>query len=174
MPWDHATARQHLFIAHMKNPWTLDSNRVEISQAICDWEKREPGSFVNEGPEVLIKDGTLNIIYSGNGAQSEFYLLGMITYNNSGNLLTQSSWIKYPNPVFVGTSSVVSPGHASFTKSRDGKEDWIIYHASDSIDGAHKWKRTIRIKKFTWNGSVPVFGTPDPGSSYITIPSGSV
>ena len=33
--------------------------------------------------------------------------------------------------------------------------------------------RTIRIKKFTWDGNKPVFGSPDKIDTPIKIPSGS-
>jgi GH43 family beta-xylosidase len=46
-------------------------------------------------------------------------------------------------------------GHASFTKSPDGSEDWIIYHGMR--DPTNGWAaRTIRVQKFTWNAD----GTP--------------
>jgi len=46
-------------------------------------------------------------------------------------------------------------GHASFAKSPDGSEDWIIYHGMK--DPTNWWvARMIRAQKFTWNAN----GTP--------------
>ena len=61
-------------------------------------------------------------------------------------------------------------GHASFTKSPDGKEDWIVYHGMR--DPTNGWSaRTIRTQRFTWNED----GTPDfprPGYGPYAVPSG--
>lgn len=61
-------------------------------------------------------------------------------------------------------------GHASFTTSPDGTEDWIVYHGMENpITG---WAaRSIRTQKFGWNedGS-PNF--PRPGYGLFEVPSG--
>ena len=165
---------QSLYIAHMSNPYTLDSERVLISSATYSWETIS--GAVNEGPEVLIKNGSLHIIYSASLAQSENYALGMLTYNGKGSLLSEKSWSKSSKPVFQSGNGVYGPGHASFTTSRDGTEDWIVYHAYANNDEKtiSNWQRTIRIKKFTWNGTTPVFGKPDANDTYLSIPSGSI
>lgn len=47
-------------------------------------------------------------------------------------------------------------GHASFTTSQDGKENWIVYHGME--DPFAGWNaRTIRTQQFTWNSD----GTPN-------------
>lgn len=61
-------------------------------------------------------------------------------------------------------------GHASFVKSPDGKEDWIVYHGMR--DPTNGWSaRTIRTQRFGWNedGS-PNF--PRPGYGPFAVPSG--
>ena len=163
----------YIYIAHMKNPYTVDSNRVLIAKPTYDWEKKS--GIVNEGPQVLIKNNTLHIIYSGNNASSEYYLLGMLTYKGSGSLLSQSSWTKASKPVFQSGNGVYGPGHASFTKSPDGKEDWIVYHAypDNKKETTSNYKRTIRIQKFTWDGNTPNFGKPKKADTWLNVPSGS-
>jgi GH43 family beta-xylosidase len=61
-------------------------------------------------------------------------------------------------------------GHASFTKSADGTEDWIVYHGM--LDPANGWgARTIRTQKFEWNSDgTPKF--PKPGYGPYPVPSG--
>lgn len=164
---------QSLYIAHMSNPYTLDSERVLISKPDYSWEKED--GHINEGPEILIKNGVLNIIYSANGAQSKYYSLGMLTYNGTGSLLSKSSWTKSSKPLFQSGNGVYGPGHCSFTKSPDGKEDWIVYHAyNDNNKSSYQnWLRYIRMQSFTWNGNVPVFGSPVATNVYINVPSGS-
>jgi GH43 family beta-xylosidase len=73
--------------------------------------------------------------------------------------------------VFSGTPDVYGVGHASFTTSPDGTEDWIIYHSK--VDTQPGWNRVIRTQKFTWNtdGS-PNFGTPTATGESVHQPSG--
>jgi GH43 family beta-xylosidase len=81
-----------------------------------------------------------------------------------------ASWVK-SGPVFAGTESVYGVGHASFTKSPDGTEDWIVYHSK--IATTPGWDRDIRIQKFAWNGDgSPNFGTPTPAGQPVAAPSG--
>jgi GH43 family beta-xylosidase len=147
---------QNLYIAHMGNPWTIDGDRVLISQPEHPWETSiRP---INEGPEILKKNGRTFIVYSADASWNCAYKLGLLELHGS-NVLNPASWIKYPEPVLQGNTSVYGPGHASFlTDIR--KSDWIIYHVkSSSLDG---WKdRQIRAKTFTYNSSgLPSFGNP--------------
>src|SRR5262249_28451163 len=95
--------------------------------------------------------------------------------NTNGNYLDPAAWKKMPNPVFaslVSTSgSVYGPGHCSFTKSLDGTEDWIFYHAA-KYSGAG-WNRNIRMQAFSWSSNgYPNFGPPFPAGVPLAIPSG--
>jgi GH43 family beta-xylosidase len=148
---------QCLYISRMKNPYTLDNKRYQISCPQFNWETIGIPT-VNEGPEVLISNSTVNIIYSASGSWTNDYCLGRITCNN-GNLLNEDSWDKV-GPVFSKTDNVFGPGHASFVF--DGNRWWIVYHAAKYKDSG--WNRNIRIQPFTWNDSIPVFGKPvSPG-----------
>ena len=60
-------------------------------------------------------------------------------------------------------------GHASFTVSPNGKEDWIVYHGMrNPVAG---WQaRTIRTQRFGWNDDgTPKF--PRPGYGPYDKPS---
>ena len=80
------------------------------------------------------------------------------------------AWVKKPEPVFVHTDKVSGPGHCSFVKSQDGKEDWIVYHAHITKG---KNERDVRIQPFKWNddGS-PNFGQPVSPGAGLPLPSG--
>jgi GH43 family beta-xylosidase len=163
---------QSLFIAPMSNPWTISGARHLISEPEYAWEK--VGLNVNEGPVALQHNGQIFIVYSASYCASPDYKLGMLTYIGQ-NPLEASSWIKSPTPVFQQSirNSVFAPGHNGFFKSPDGTEDWIVYHANNSVAGACDAGRTTRVQKFVWNkNGTPNFGIPVSTSDAISAPSG--
>ena len=160
---------QDLFIAHMSNPWTIDSPRTMISKPTYPWEKHGdlPGRHVNvnEGPEVLLHGNKIFIVFSASGCWTDFYTLGLIQANVGATLLDAKSWTKFNHP-FLSTDPMAGafgPGHNGFFKSPDGKQDWIIYHANpEPREGCGNF-RSPRIQRFTWNADgTPNFGTPVP------------
>lgn len=157
-----------IYIARMSNPWTLSSQRVKIAIPEYAWEKQ--GWEQVEAPQALQKDGRLFIVYSGSSTSSPDYALGLLTYNG-GSILSKSGWNKRNTPVFKKTDKVFGPGHASFTQSIDGTEDWFMYHARNTTDPNEQ--RTTRMQKFTWNADgTPNFGTPIAAGTQIPLPSG--
>jgi GH43 family beta-xylosidase len=166
--WPTASGgQQNLYIAEMSNPWTLVGDRALLSTPSFSWERH--GLPINEGPEVLIHDGQLHIIYSGSGFWTPDYALGRLTYKGTGSLLDRNSWTKSSVPVFQKTSEVVGVGHASFTLSPGGDESWIVYHAHGSPTNA---ARDIRIQPFTYNADgTPNFGAPLSPTTILPVPS---
>lgn len=160
---------QNIYIAKMSDPYTLTGNRVKISEPEEDWEKVGV-PLVNEGPEVLVKDGTIHVVYSASGSWTDDYCLGLLTCED-GDVMNPDSW-KKTGPVFSKTEGAYGPGHCSFTKSPDGKEDWILYHA-DEQSGSGWGGRSIRMQRFTWNNNYPVFGTPVKVHEQTQAPSGT-
>lgn len=169
--WPGATdGQQNLYIAEMSNPWTISSNRVLLSSPTFAWEKH--GLALNEGPQVLIHEGKLHIIYSGSAYWQHEYALGRLTYDGVGPIMSAASWQKAPNPVFKQAGDIVGTGHASFATSPDGTENWIVYHAHHD---RNNWRddRDIYIQQFDFdaNGN-PVFGSPVPADTPLDVPSG--
>jgi GH43 family beta-xylosidase len=154
--WDAFTnASQNIYIARMSDPWTIASERVCISRPQYAWEK-QGYPHVNEGPQALIHNGRIFIIYSASGSWTDDYCLGQLTYTG-GDVMDPASWHKEPVPVFSKTDTIFGPGHASFVKS--GEQDYIIYHAARSSGAG--WARQVRAKPFTWNADgSPNFGRP--------------
>ncbi|OMF28079.1 hypothetical protein BK133_18865 [Paenibacillus sp. FSL H8-0548] len=162
--------RQNLYIARMANPWTISGERVLLSTPDKSWELNGDPK-INEGPQILKRDGKIFIIYSGSGSWTDDYALGMLT-NTDGNVLNPASWTK-AGPIFYKTDTAYAPGHASFTKSPDGTEDWVVYHATEkSGDG---WaNRSVRAQRFTWFGEgSPDLGTPINYGKSLKAPSGT-
>ena len=160
---------QFIYIAPMSDPLTVSGERVLISKPDYEWEKRGGAPAVNEGPQVLWNGDHLFMTYSASGSWSDDYCLGLLRWTG-GDPLDPASWEKHPEPVFQKTNRVFGPGHASFAKSPDGTEDWIVYHAARRSGAG--WNRNIRIQPFTWNedGS-PNFGEPIPAGVPLPIPS---
>ena len=84
--------------------------------------------------------------------------------------MNPASWLK-SGPVFVGSASVFGVGHASFTRSPDSTEDWIVYHSKTSATSG--WDRTVRTQKFTWSASgAPLFGNAIREGVSLSRPAG--
>ena len=160
--------QQNLYIAKMKTPMSITGKRTLISKPEYDWEKiGQP--FVNEGPQILKNKNQVFVIYSASGSWTNNYCLGQLKLSGN-NPLEAGSWTKFRTPVFSGTETVFSPGHASFVKSPDGKEDWIVYHTAKEKSSG--WNRDVNTKKFNWeiNGN-PNFGYPVSKGIDFTAPS---
>lgn len=148
---------QHLYICSMADPLTPSGERVRISSPELDWEKRGSGGpgqlpTINEGPQVLERNGTLHVIYSAAGSWCDDYCLGRLTLSPGGDPLDPSAWKKHPTPVFAKTESVFGPGHCSFV------DNVIVYHSARHSGSG--WDRVIRAQPFTWSGDTPEFGKP--------------
>ena len=160
--------QQNLYIAEMKDPKTIVGKRFLISQPEYDWE-RIGKPLINEGPQVLKNNGNVFVIYSASGSWTDDYCLGQLKLEGA-DPLDPKSWTKSRTPVFSGTGTVFSPGHASFVKSPDGTEDWIVYHTAKQ-KGA-RWNRDVNAKQFTWDISGnPSFGYPESKGVVIPAPS---
>lgn len=164
-----SNGKQNLYIAPMSNPWTISGPRVLISTPTYSWE-----GWINEGPEIIQRNGKIFIIYSANASWTDSYCFGLLTCTN-GDVLNPLSWKKKTTPIFKtytdSTNGVYGPGHGSFTKSADQTEDWLFYHAA--IESGAGWDRSVRIQKFTWNtDDSPNFGHPFPTNIVLTVPSG--
>jgi Glycosyl hydrolases family 43 len=147
-------------------------SRVKLSTPTYGWEINHT-PYVNEGPEVLIHNGKFNLVYSASGSWTNDYCLGLITASTASDPLNPQSWHKRSEPVFTSGNGVYGPGHAGFTKSPDGNEDWILYHTA-RYEGAG-WTRQIRAQRFVWNADdTPDFGVPADPNQPISVTSGEV
>ncbi|MBQ4378111.1 MAG: glycoside hydrolase family 43 protein [Treponema sp.] len=117
-----------LYIAKMESPVKLSLPQTLLSFPEYEWECR--GFKVNEGAAVLQRNGKVFITYSASATDAT-YCMGLLTAEDGSDLLNPESWKKSENPVLVTDEKkgVFGPGHNSFTTSRDGKEDYLVYHA---------------------------------------------
>ena len=152
--------KQNLYIAHMSDPCTIDSERVMISTPEHNWETVE-WPDVNEGPTVLQHGGKTFVVYSASGSWGDYYCLGMLTLTGE-DPMDPASWTKESRPVFTRRTDVCyGPGHCSFSTAVDGSV-WMIYHGNQvsdtGWDGRSVW---IAPVTFDENGK-PHFGRPEP------------
>ena len=158
---------QHIYIAHMSNPWTIDSERVMISTPEYYWEKvGEP--LINEGPTVLQHGGKTFLTYSASGSWTDDYCIGMLTLVGN-DPMDPASWKKSETPVFEKRWAVCyGPGHASFTTAIDDSV-WMIFHGN--LQMGTGWEgRSIWISPVTFDeNGIPNFGAPQ---SEVSFPVG--
>ena len=147
--------RQDLYIAPMRNPWTLSGPRVLLTQPTEPWER--VALPLCEGPQILRRNGRTFIVYSASGSWTPDYCLGMLA-NDDGDFLNPCSWRKH-GPVFQRTERVWGVGHCCFAHHR-AAGDLIFYHAKTSL--APGWNdRNVRVQPFGWTpDDSPVFGEP--------------
>lgn len=178
---------QCIYIASMKNPWTLSSDRVMISEPEYSWERQwiNPDGtrtaypiYVNEAPYFFkSKDSDkLIIYYSASGCWTPYYSIGMLCCNAGDEILNPKSWVKKPEPVFTMSvkDSVWGPGSPSFFPSPDGSEWFMLYHARkvpNGITGSGEL-RSPRIHKIEWDEKgMPILGKPTNLNDYLEKPS---
>ncbi len=173
---------QDIFIAHLKNPWTIDSQRTLLSYPKYPWEHvgdllnrpAVPHVEVNEGPEILKHGKDIFLVYSGSACWTDYYSLGVLRAQAGDDLLNATSWSKFDHPFFrqSATHHVFGPGHNGFFKSPDGRQDWIIYHANPGSGEGCESMRSPRAQSFTWNvDGTPEFGVPVAAGVPLSKPS---
>ncbi|KAK9418872.1 hypothetical protein SUNI508_07644 [Seiridium unicorne] len=168
--WDSAYSGwpANLCITTLSDPWTVATNfsgRRMISVPDQPWEQVPYGRPVrlatNEGPQQLVNPTTGQnfVIYSAARVNTPFYCLGMLELVGNDPMEYQS-WKKHTEGCVFHQNTkagIYGTGHASFTKSPDGSEDYLVYHAQTTPNPAADLYRTARIQKFTWNDD----GTPN-------------
>ena len=144
----------NLYIARMDSPTSLATEQVLLTSPDYDWERVD--FWVNEGPAVVHHDGKIYLTYSAS-ATGECYCMGMLSIEETEDLLNPRAWKKERYPVLKTDAErgIYGPGHNSFVKSEDGKEDIMIYHArpydeiiGDPLYDPNRHAYRMRIK---WN-----------------------
>lgn len=163
-PLEPTGAGTDIYIARMRNPWTIELPQTSISSPTAEWETR--GHKVNEAPAVLVRNGRVFIAFSASATDAN-YCIGLLSAADGANLLDRASWSKSSQPVFASSAAngQFGPGHNSFTIAEDGKTDVLVYHARNyqEINGEplHDPNRHTRVQVLNWNpDGTPDFGVP--------------
>jgi GH43 family beta-xylosidase len=176
-----------VFIAPMSDPTHVSGPGVQIIRGSEEWEHEwrfadgewtKGAGYWVEAPEALIHEGRVFIVYSAGHTATPHYYLGLLSLIGS-DPMDPAAWTKRRSPLFApyegADGKVFTPGHNSFTRSPDDREDWIIYHARDIPfeNGSPAGFRTVRAQRFTWasDGS-PQLGHPIPSGIPLQKPSG--
>jgi len=144
---------QRIYLAHLKNPWTIDSNRVLLSYPQYPWKRvgdllnrpAMPRVNVNEGPEILKRADDIFLLYSGSACWTDYYELGVMRAKSGANLMDPASWTKYDHVFFkqnreAGSSGRDTTGSSSLlTASRTGSS--ITRMRSPSRDAGSSVRR---------------------------------
>lgn len=156
---EHET--QCIYIAHLKDPWTVDSERVMLSQPEYEWERQwiDPdGSrsaypiYVNENPEAYLSPNGRHVClcYSASGIWTRYHILGMLTASASANLLDPSVWTKSPEPVIV-EDNVYGASNICVVPALEGDSAYLLYEALWAENDQEIATRSIFLKTISWD-----------------------
>ncbi len=157
-----------LYMARMKDPFTLEGDRVMIPASGFGCEE------VREGPFVIHHGGRVFLTYSACDTGKPDYQVGYLWMPADGDPMRPDSWVQHPVPLLSrrDEAEVYGPGHHSFFKSPDGREDWIAYHAKTTSAFTYDG-RTTRAQKLGWDGEgFPQVVRPVPLGEDVAVPSG--
>lgn len=157
-----------LFISKMKDPVTLEGERVLIPASGFGCEE------VREGPCVIKNGNRLFLTYSACDTGKPDYKVGYLWADAGADLMKVQSWRQEEKPLLerADENKVYGPGHHSFFKSPDGKEDWIVYHGK-TTDAYTYRGRSSRAQRLEWDDrGFPVKVVPVSLETKITEPAG--
>lgn len=168
--------KQVLAIQELKSPAEPVGKMEIIARAELDFELVPPyagkNTIVEGGYFVKSPNGRLFILYSANGCWSDDYAVGLLEYKG-GDMVNETSWEKYPEPVFKKGNGVFGTGHATFFYSPDKTELWITCHAlKDTNPSNEPMERFCHCQRvyFDETGFVHI-GEPIPENMPYFVPS---
>lgn len=137
---------QNLYIAEMKNPFELATERYLISKPEYEWEKLgsagEPESpFINEGAFGFCIDGEYYLTYSAAGSWCEDYCIALLKLVGD-NPLDYRCWEKYSVPVLSANDQVKGAGHCSVLCEEE--KTTVFFHAWDKKETEIVWN-TVHV-----------------------------
>ena len=180
---------------------TLANANNTSANGIVSYHSSNWSGVVVEGPGAFITGTQVSLVYSGNGAQTDDYALGIAVLKPGHDPGSAYSWIDHNyggcddnryGPEFAQTANVVGPGVARHIQSSDGNEDWLLYHSkiwetyqandgpADQQSHNQQWTRQVMLQPMGWRQQVcdgntyviPKLGVPVPAGQSQTAPGG--
>ena len=177
---------------------TFDNNDSDrVIKYRFDWT-----DVITEAPGMAIQGNSVNVVYSGNGAETSDYALGVGILKTGQDPSNPASWINHnasgcdgdvsATAEFLRTPTVFGPGVFRQLKSPDGTEDWMLYHSKiwdtynrgtgtpGQQDNNQEWTRQINLKPLAWRQvtcgglpyMIPSMGTPVDTGTSLAAPKG--
>ena len=163
---------QRICLALLKTPLSIQEPAVYISAPTEAWETRD--AAIQEGPVGYTRAGHTYITYSASASFiAKDYAVGVLALAPGGSPVDPRAWTK-SGPIFDRHGATYGPGSVVFVPSRDGKQDWNVYHAINSFSCVPAYTcRSIRMQPMRFDqAGYPQLGIPrDPGER-LDLPSG--
>ena len=159
-----------LFMAPMSDPAHISGEPVLLSRPDYPWE-----ADINEGAFPIVRNGQVYIMYSANAAHLPQYCIALLHCTDPANAMDPKVWVKEPEPILVGNTDVIGPGHACIVPSPDGSEDYLVCHSKfDMADTLPEgWNRVVNILRLHWDDRErPVFDPLPKRGELRPVPSG--
>ncbi|EMR64491.1 putative glycosyl family protein [Eutypa lata UCREL1] len=156
----HGVSHQSICLQQLGADYTsLTGSIYVVSQPDQSWEQQ--GNPVNEGPAALYFGGKTYIAYSASDCWTQYYCLGLLTWNGNSNPTSASAWTKSNSCVFSSANGNYGSGHNSFFQSPSGDQTWIAYHATSNANGACDDSRYTMVQLLgSHSDGSPNFGSP--------------
>ncbi|MEJ2697785.1 MAG: glycoside hydrolase family 43 protein [Candidatus Sulfobium sp.] len=143
-----------IYVQPMESPVLKKGRPVAVLHPTEQWEKNHRA--ITEAPWMLRHKGIYYLLYSGGGANTEYYAIGYATSKSP-----LGPFVKYPgNPIMKKGKGVFGPGHCSVTEDADGKL-WMVYH--QKTDASRGWDRIICIDRIWFDSKGVLHGKATRG-----------
>lgn len=127
--------------------WQLFEAQRAIYGGVFDWH-------TIEGPSLRVHDGRYYCFYSGGAWSSDTYGISYVVADHPLGPFRRPA-IEAPILKSV-PEKVIGPGHNSFVRGPDDREEYIVYHAWLPDMSA----RLMRIDRLIWRNGEPVINGP--------------
>lgn len=168
--------RQLIYLAAMESPARVSGERVKLLEPVAGWEKNNVSPEVTEGPQFIEHGDFIFLFYSAGGCWTDGYSIGAMWMDKTNDPMVAENWTRIAeNPLLSSSpaAQVYGPGHNSFFTSRDGTEDWIVYHANPRQGQGCGDDRSIRMQKIEWKeNGFPDLGEPAAIGRRLAVPAG--
>lgn len=169
--WEgYENVQQNLYVTKMISPLETEESKILLSEPEYTWEKNG-NPLINEGPELIVRNNTVNLVYSASGSWTNDYCLGLMTAATDADLCDINAWNKKEEPILQSDNRIWGPGHNGFAVSPDGTQEYLIYHSA-RWDGAG-WNRSVRYQPMSFDENGELLSmTPLAENEQFSIPSG--
>lgn len=132
---------QNLYIAEMKNPFELATERHLISSPEYAWEKlgstgAPESPFINEGPFGFCFDGSYYLTYSAAGSWCKDYCIALLQLVGD-DPLDRKCWKKCPTPILCANEQLQGAGHCSIVCEE--QQATVFFHAWERTETTIRW-----------------------------------